>query len=264
MKRDLPSFSEWARRLRRTALLATGLVSLACTTTHTTSEARPLDLLPLCYASQDGLLVRSTLLVAREAGGERVLGVTELRAAPGSIVRAVERAKLDAAGKLIHLEAALGSPDGEPDARVVLDAPSGHVQIATRTAHVEWTVPNDLPWVWAPILTAPATGAPIATPVVARVELRAAGSSSAVRLIDLGALTSHAVAADQLVIPDVDADRTTVVVADDAVQFEDGVPRAFHLAALGAELTPIDAGPRGPTLAAANVGCAPLERSVNP
>jgi hypothetical protein len=250
------TFSAWSRRLRRIALLSTGVVSLACTA-NSTSEARPITLSPICYASQDGRLVRSSLLVAPDsAGGERVFGVTELRESPSGTVRAVERAKLDGAGRLVHLEATVGSPDGDPDARVVLDAPSGHVQIITRNTRVEWTVPNDLPWVWVPILTAPNSRAPIATPVVARVELRAAAAGSAVRLLDLGALTSHAVTADQLLIPDSEAGRATVVVADDAVEIEDGVPRALRLAALGTELAPIDAGAF--TLAAANVGCAPL------
>jgi hypothetical protein len=262
MSANLILLCEWARRLRRTALLATGLVSLACTA-NSTGEASPLDRGPICYASHDGRLVRSTLFVRRNAGGgETVLGVTEVRVSPAGIARAVERAKLDAAGKLVHLEATVASTDGEPDARIVLDAPSGQVQIATRTMHVEWRVPNDLPWVWAPILTAPATRAPIATPVVARVELRAVGTGSPVRVIDLGALTSYAVAADQLVVRDVDAVGATVVVANDAVQVEDGVPRALHLAALGTELSPIDAGRLA--LASANVGCAPMERSVNP
>jgi len=256
MSRTSTLFSEWTRRLRRIVLLSTGLVSLACSA-NSKSEARPIE--TVCYASPDGRLVRSSLLVAPDSGGgERVLGVTEVRVSPTTTLRAVERAKLDATGRLLRLEATVGEPDADLETRVVLDAPSGHVQIATRTTRVEWTVPSDLPWIWAPVLTAPAGGGPIATPVVARVELRAVASGSAVRLLDLGALTSHTVAADQLVIPEIDAGTATVVVADDAVQVDDGMPRSLHLAALGADVAAIDAGRRNLTLAAASVGCAPL------
>jgi hypothetical protein len=256
--------------------LATGVVSLACTQSAT--EARAVDQAPICYVSQDGRLVRSTLLVSPDStGGERILGVTELRVSPSlgpavndsrvavhadgaGVVKSVERARVDASGRLVHLEATIGPAIGEPDARVVLDPPSGKAQITTRTAHIEWSVPNDLPWVWAPLLTQPSTGAPIATPVDGRVVLRAAGSGQPVRLIDLGSLTSHAVAADQLVVAD--GERTTVIIADDTVDLEDGVPRGLHLAALRTELSATDAGKQALTLA--NIACAPLDRTVAP
>ncbi|HEY3594826.1 MAG TPA: hypothetical protein VGL13_13175 [Polyangiaceae bacterium] len=252
--------------------LAVSLVSLACTQSAT--EARAVDQAPICYVSSDGKLVRSTLLLGADSnGGERVIGVTELRApaygatSSGSrvalhadaagIVRAVERAKIDASGKLVRLEATVGPGTGEPDARVVLDPSSGKVQITTRFAHIEWRVPNDLPWVWAPILTQPSTGAPVATPADGHVAARAAANGRAVRFIDLGALTSHAMPADQLVVAG--TDRDTVIIADDTIDVEDGVPTSLHSAALGTDLVPTDAG-QALTMAT-NVGCAPLDRT---
>jgi hypothetical protein len=274
--------------------LATGLVALRCT--DSISEARSLDPRPLCFVSHDGRLIQSTLSVASESGGgERLLGVTELRpgasgarasanaAASGDgrsnkVVRVVEAVRLDAAGRLLRLEATLGGPSGEPDARVVLDPLHGRVESWTASVHLQWSVPNDLPWVWAPILRDPNSGAPIATPAVGRVVLRATGSMGPVRLIDLGALTSHAIMADQLVVSDGDSSdsttsttspssttstsstsstsSTTVVVGDDTIDVDEGLPSVLHLAALGTKLERIDPVRQGAMLAAADVRCA--------
>jgi hypothetical protein len=235
------------------AAAATSLLSAACT--DAAFKARSADPPPICYASPDGRLVRSTLSVVRESGDrERLLGVTDLRtgrrgeqlaaantarvaarADDEGIVRVVERAELDATGRLLRLEARVGAPGTEPDTRVVLDPPNGSVRITSPSLNIDWSVSNDLPWIWAPLLTAPGGGT-ITTPLVARVVLRAASSDRPVRLIDLGALTSHSITADQLVIPD--GDRATVIVADDAVDVSGGVPGAIHLAALGTTLRP--------------------------
>jgi hypothetical protein len=80
--------------------------------------------------------MKSTLLFAPLAGGgERLLGVTELRtgasastSAGGRMVRAVEEVKLDASGRLIRLEATLGPASGDVETRVVLDAAGGGSQ----------------------------------------------------------------------------------------------------------------------------------------
>jgi len=172
----------------------------------------------------------------------------------GPVIRVVEQAKLDATGRLVHLEATLGPASGDPDSRVVLDPASGRVRILTPSAHVDWSVPSDLPWLWASILRDPLSGEPVATPALARVALRAARAEQAVRLVDLGALTSHAMTADQIVVAEQDG--ATVVAADDAIQIENGIPTRLHLAALGTDLEPIDAGNQFLALASAHAGCA--------
>jgi len=242
------------------------LISLACS--QPLGEARAKSLDPICYASADGQRMKSTLLLASlSGGGERLIGVTELRAGAsgstttGRVVRAVEEAKLDASGRLLHLEATLGPASGEVETRVVLDAASGRVRISTPSTHVDWSVPSDLPWVWASILRDPASGEPIATPALGRVALRA-GNSSAVRVLDLGALTSHAVATDQVIVPS-EPDRAIVVAADDAIETENGVPLYLHLAALRTTLEPVDAGNSFLALAAPSAGCSSLGRFVS-
>jgi hypothetical protein len=236
-------------------VLATSLVAVACT--H--AKARVVDPPPICFVSSDGRQVHSTLsIVAESGGGERLLGVTELRARAGrnQVVRVVELATLDAAGRLLRLEATLGGLSGEPNARVVLDPPHGRVESWTAAGHLEWSAANDLPWVWAPILTDPNSRAPIATPVVGRVALRAADSAGPVRLIDLGASTSHAMTADQIIVAD--GDQAIVVVGNDAIDMHQGLPSVLHLAALGIDLERIDPLKQGTMLAAADVRCAPL------
>jgi hypothetical protein len=195
------------------------------------------------------------LRVTRESGGgEQLQGVTELRA--HDAVGAVEHAEIDASGRLLRLEATVGRP-GEPSLRVVLDPPSGQVEITSPSVHIEWSVPNDLPWVWVPILTAPASGAPISTPVVGRVTLLAAGHHPAVRLLDLGTLASHAVTTDQLLVSD--DDRGMVVVADDYIEMNNGLPSVLHQAALGTRLEPVDSGKQA-MMSATGTGCAPIGR----
>ena len=256
-------------RLTFLPTLATSLISLACSNPLTDARAKGLE--PTCYASPDGETMRSTLLLSPLAGGgERLIGVTELRtgasastSAGGRMVRAVEEVKLDASGRLIRLEATLGPATGDVETRVVLDATSGRVRISTPSTHVDWSVPSDLPWVWASILRDPATGEPIATPALGRVALRAANPGGAVRLLDLGALTSHAVAADQMVVSEPDRAIVAIVVAaDDAIEMENGVPTYLHLAALGTTVEPVDAGNQILALAAGNTGCASLGRFI--
>src|SRR5262252_838826 len=155
-------------RLTFLSTVATSVISLACSNPLGDARAKALD--PICYASPDGQRVKSTLLLAPlTGGGERLVGVTELRtislpdaSVSGNVVRVVEEAKLDATGRLVHLEATLGPASGDPDSRVVLDPASGRVRINTPSAHVDWSVPSDLPWLWASILRDPLSGAPVA------------------------------------------------------------------------------------------------------
>lgn len=91
----------------------------------------------------------------------------------------------------------------------------------------------------------------MATAVEARVIWKAAVGGQAVRLLEVGALRSQTVTADQVLVPDsgeAGASRPseqraggTVVLGDDAIDVEGGMPARLHLAALGTEVEPVDA-----------------------
>jgi hypothetical protein len=223
-----------------TLIAATACVlSLACAEGASAAHAR--ETATTCYASPDGRLLRSTLVVTSESGGERLVGVTELRAAKQELVRVVENAKLDELGWLVSLEATVGTETGETRAKVVLDVKAERIEVSTATLHAVWSVPNDLPWVWVPLLTEPKRQRPIATPLEGRVVLRATGSGGAVRRIDLGALASLPMTADQLVVPETGG--ATVILGDDALDVVNGRVTTVHLAALGTTLEPTEPAP---------------------
>jgi hypothetical protein len=185
-----------------------------------------------CYASSDDQRVRSTLERTEEGGGEHLVGVTELDGGEGGRLR--QDVTLDATGALKHAEARLDGLGGRPAKHVRMDPLSGSVDITTPSFHVHWDVPTDLPWIWAPLLTVNALGGPIITPLDARVVWRAAAKGRSVRLLDLGVLANAAVTADQIAVAD--AHGGTVILADDSVDIEGGMPERLHLAALGVEV----------------------------
>jgi len=234
---------------------ALGLLVPACNAAHRAPLPAPAT---TCYASPDGERVRSTLVVTPGRDGEQMLGVTEIRthgqveqaALAGlhivkndetGVVRAVEKAELDESGHLVRLEATIAGGSGLVDTRVVLDPPSRRVEITTPSLHAVWQVPDDLPWVWVPLLTAPGREGPIATPLAGRVALLAAAGGHAVRRLDLATMTSHPMTSDQVVVPEKDG--ATVVVGDDAVDARGGRVTKIHLAALGTNLEPVDPVP---------------------
>jgi hypothetical protein len=235
---------------------ALGLLLTACTdAARQTPSPVPAT---TCYASPDGERVRSTLVVTPERDGERMLGVTEIRTRgqveeaslaglhvvkndDAGIVSAVEKAKLDEAGHLVRLEATIAARHGKVDTSIVLDPPTGRVEITTDSLHAVWLVPNDLPWVWAPLLSAPGSGGRIATPLAGRVTLLAAAKNHAVRRLDLATLANHPMTADQVVVPEDEG--ATVVVGDDAVDVRDGRVIGIHLAALATNLERVDPVP---------------------
>jgi hypothetical protein len=189
--------------------------------------------------------------------GERLLGLTEL----ASGERLVEDVTIDESGRLVEGVATLTAAGSTAATRVVLHPGLGSATLTTPVLNLEWSVPNDLPWVWAPVLTARAQARPIATPLDAEVVFRAAAAGRPVRLLDLGALAHHSVTADQMVIPDGDA--ATVLLASDVIDFENGSPRQLHLSALDQTLDIIDANAPSGALVAA-LRCTALSGSLTP
>jgi hypothetical protein len=209
--------------------------------------------------------VYSTLVSMKAGASERLIGLTEF----GTGARLVEEATIGESGQLVEAEATLtaaaGATGARPVTRVVLHPGRSSVEVSAPALHVEWSVPNDLPWVWAPLLTSgsPPTGSPrpIATPLGAWVAFRSTETSRAVRVLDLGVLQQHTLTVDQLVIPD--GAGATVVLADDVIDVEDGKPRRLRLAALDATLEVLDARAPSSTLVAA-LRCTALSGSSAP
>jgi hypothetical protein len=199
-----------------------------------------------CYVSSDGRRVRSTVVRTQEPGGERLVGVTEIDGGAGGRLR--QEVTLDATGAVRRAEAQLDAVGGRPAKRVVMDPVAGSVDITMSSTRIHWDVPTDFPWVWAPLLTSTASGGPMATPLDARVVWRAAAQGRAVRLLDLGTLASYGMTADQVAVAD--AKGGTVILADDAIDMEAGMPKRLHLAALGSEVEAVSADGATGTLVA--------------
>lgn len=182
------------------------------------------------YTTGDASM-RSSLIVGAAAGVELLRSVTEL--SNGNCL--TEEATTDETGRLIRAELTLHESDGDRNTRVVLDPRHGTVELTTATVHTRWAVPTDLPWVWAPLRDPAAKGVATATPLEAVVALRGAAGERPVRVLDLTKLESFTLMADQLVVPG-ERGTATVVLGDDYVETEGGMPRRVHLAALQRDL----------------------------
>jgi hypothetical protein len=201
------------------------------------------------YGATDGSPLRSTLFIEDKPGGRQLAGVTQL----DDDTCIAEEATLAQSGRLMHAEYTL-SRNASPSTHVTLDPMSGLVEVTGPTFQLRWSVPNDLPWVWTPLLDA----ATLATPVAALVTLRGARADSAVRSIDLRAFQSFSVMADQLVVANGEH-AELVVVGDDAVEVQHGVPSHWHLGALDRDIQARESNGLLRILAA--FACMPLDRS---
>jgi hypothetical protein len=242
--------------------LAIALAAIACAVAP--KPAQPVETTRLCYTSIDGRTVHASLvrqqmttsaisaISDQRPAGERLIGVTELDGS--ATIRLVEDITLDAHGVLLRAEEVL-SHAGVQSLRVVLDPRRGVVDFTTpgTGGSRHWRVPTDLPWVWAPLLTLPSSGSGVATAASARATWRAAAGGRSARLLDLTNMVSHTITADQLLVPDEPGDlgasadaekgveKGVVVLGDDAVDVEGGMPIRLHLAALGVNVEPMDA-----------------------
>lgn len=176
--------------------------------------------------------VRSSLILGAAAGVELLRSVTEL--SNGNCL--TEEATTDESGRLLRAEMTLHESIGDRNTRVVLDPRAGTVELTTATVHTRWAVPSDLPWVWAPLRDSGAPGVTTATPLEALVAMRGAEGNRPVRILDLSRLESHTMMADQLVVLDAKRGKATVVLGDDFVDVEDGLPRRVHLASFNIDL----------------------------
>jgi hypothetical protein len=204
------------------------------------------------YAAADGRSLRSTLVVDEQSDGEHLAGVTHFE--DGSCLS--EEATTDRTGRLVRAEYAVSRPNA--DAHVLLDPGAGLVEVTLRGFQMRLSVPNDLPWVWAPQLDPASGGEAIATPLSALIALRGAHADHALRSIDLGVMESNTVMTDQVFVADGEQSGL-VVVGDDAVDVRDGMPRNWHAGLLDRDIEARDADGLLAMLAA--FSCAPVERS---
>ncbi|HEY2736026.1 MAG TPA: hypothetical protein VGI70_18640 [Polyangiales bacterium] len=204
------------------------------------------------YASADGSLMRSTLVIDDQRDGQHLAGVTQFD--DGSCLS--EEATTDRAGRLVRAEYTVSRPAS--DAHVVLDPQAGFVEVTLPTFQAHWSVPNDLSWVWAPQLYPAVGGETLATPLSAVVIDRSAHADRAIRALDLGTFESASVMSDQLVVID-DEHSETVVVGDEAVEVHDGLPRKWHAGLIDRDIEARDMDGLLAMLAAFN--CGPAERS---
>jgi hypothetical protein len=206
---------------------------------------------PYTFSATDGSLLRSTLVIDDASDRQHLAGVTQF--ADGGCLE--EDATLDRSGRLLRAEYTLTRSNASTS-HVVVDAHAGVVEVAGPVFPMRWTIARDLPWVFAPTVDGTDGTHTIATPLAALVTFRGAQAAGAVRQIDLGALTSHSVMVDQVVVPD--GQSNLVVVGDDAVSVRGGLPEHWHVEALSQDLQADIASERN-TLDA--FACMPSDRS---
>jgi len=201
--------------------LVAALLTLACAACSRDAALPPLDAAPGVHARSyhyvgSGGSSRVTRETAAD-GQETLRGTTELGDAArfSSRTHLSETARIDAQGRLLHAEIVAKPVAG--DVRFVLDARRGTVRIEHHgSAPVEWHVPIDAPWLYAPASSA---GGDLAvTPVAAWIALRAASTARVVRVLEPEHRESHLVTIDQVVVA---TERgTTVALGYDGVDID--------------------------------------------
>jgi hypothetical protein len=180
------------------------------------------------YSATEGNLRESTLVV--DGDGRRLAGVTHF--ADGTCL--AEEATLDLAGRLVHAQYTVAGAAGD-NTRVELDSTLGTVDIDGPRGHTHLVVPNDWPWVFTPQLAPQSNERAVATPLAAVLTLRGAHADRAVRAIELGKSRSYRTQSNQLLVKDEDKS-DLVVVGDDVVSIDRGMPQQWHLWALDQDL----------------------------
>jgi hypothetical protein len=211
-----------------------------------------------CFASADAGDVRSALSRRNSPHSEHLYGITDL---PREGLRLVEDVTLDESGALKSAEALLTRAGDTSAKRVLIDSEHGTVDVTSASVHLHWVVPRDYPWIWAPLLTADTltagtasgSGAPITTPLDARVVWRASAGGRTVRLLDLGTLKSYTLTADQVATRE--GDVGTVVLGSDTSDIDRGMPKSMHLAGMNTDLVNSDLAPNSSALLAV-AGCS--------
>jgi hypothetical protein len=175
-------------------------------------------------------------------GSESLHGETAL-ADGGERVRIVEDAILDRAGHLVRAEVMVARGcDAPPDEHAVLDPARGVVRASGPGGVVEWPVPADAPWAYAPL--ARAGGRAVLTPVGAFLAMRAAAGGSEVRVVQVESRSSYRSPADQIAIATESG--VTVVLDTASATADGGFIRSVDLPELGIAMARVEDPPGKP------------------
>jgi hypothetical protein len=176
------------------------LMSAACAPEAASTPPVTLSVAPVLSYRYEGATGQARVTREQAADGlEALNGSFELTTGqnPASHIRSTESVAIDARGQLQHAEIAIER------ARAVdvftLDPRRGTVRIErTGLPSVDWAVPHDAPWVYMP--AALGDGGLALTPISSWVALRAAGSTSVVRVLDPEHQRSYLAPIDQVAV----------------------------------------------------------------
>jgi hypothetical protein len=210
---------------RRTFQGLLGALALAACTTESAAPADaaavPASVRSYRYEGAAGTsdVVRETTDIGRET----LRGTTELALGNRSSDRAVarEKATIDARGRLARAEIGVAR-SGSAETRYTLDATRGTVRIERPgAAPLDWLVPADAPWLYAPGNESSLRAADrdahdvLVTPIGAWVALRAARAGDVVRVIEPEHQRSYLVMGDQISVETELG--TTVAIGSDGI-----------------------------------------------
>lgn len=199
------------------ALLLGALALGACTEAVAPAPGGPAPAERRAYRF-DGVAGASDVTFEKAADGrERLRGSTEVATRPGETGRTVARetASLDERGRLTEAEIVV--VEAGAAIRYTLQPSRGAVRVARPGAPpVDWRVPDDAPWLYAP---GPDDEAFITTPVAAWIALRAARSADVVRVLEPERQRSYLMTVDQVAVPTELG--TTVALGADGVDIDE-------------------------------------------
>jgi hypothetical protein len=229
---------------RRTFASAMGAIALAACSLEATPQPGAPEAVQHRAYRYDGVAGTSDVTQERAADGrESLRGTTDVKAPAASTGRTVTReaASLDQHGRLRHAEIIIGE-GGAASVQYTLDPGRGAVHVERPGAPpIDWRVPNDAPWLYAPS----EDGTLIATPVAGWVALRAASASDVVRVLEPEQRRTYLMTVDQVAVA---TERgTTVALGSDGIDVDAefiSELRLLHGAVTLARITAQDVVPR--------------------
>lgn len=192
----------------------------------------------------DGVAGTSEVTQEKAADGrEELRGTTNVEAPTSGREHRFTRetASLDERGRLRHAEIIVGER-GAVAAQYTLDPSRGAVHVERPGAPpIDWRVPNDAPWLYAPS----EDGRLVASPVAGWIALRASRGADVVRVLEPEQQRTYLMTVDQVAVPTEHG--TTVALGDDGIDADERFItelRLLHGAVTLARVTAIDLVPR--------------------
>ncbi|HTV26053.1 MAG TPA: hypothetical protein VMG12_45460 [Polyangiaceae bacterium] len=228
---------------RRTFAALGAIALFACNLESAASPGAPEPVQHRAYR-YDGVAGSSEVTQEKTADGrESLRGTTDIEAPSAQRGRsfARETASLDEHGHLRHAEIIVGER-GAAVAQYTLDPSRGAVHVERPGAPpIDWRVPNDAPWLYAPS----EDGDLIASPVAGWVALRATRGADVVRVLEPEQQRTYLMTVDQVAVPTELG--TTVALGSDGIDADEQFItelRLLHGAVTLARVTALDLVPR--------------------